>query len=430
MFPVTDPPPIDVQREFAAMRADLRAIRTTMQDGWMDEERARQVRAVVQDTLADSATRTSFGDAGWTVSYDSGATLRSGDGAMGANFTVLEQVRFVCSSAYGPPDGSGESNTRWGLENRRTNLTLQGTLLDPSVTYLALLSYQSQADRFVQVPDTLRPMYAQLAKDLGEGWRAVVGLQNVPWDLESDFFGSSRLTTGDYSVFNYRFGAGKQPGVTLRRQGESARFSAGTFSQLNVRADGGWNSDEYLSFAVAGRGELKFGGDWQRLSWMSGTPRDDPAVVLGLGGCMSNGRAQNPQPPGSLATPSAQGVTADVRASMHGTTLIAQYAWMRDPVGAPELGWYHGINLQASAYLTESVEAFAQAGWMGDVPVEWIAQAGANLFLAGTHVKLTMKVIVPFGGGDVNGIREISGGLGIAAADNNASFVSQLQLMY
>jgi hypothetical protein len=67
---------------------------------------------------------------------------------------------------------------------------------------------------------------------------------------------------------------------------------------------------------------------------------------------------------------------------------------------------------------------------MGDVPVEWIAQAGANLFLAGTHVKLTLKVIVPFGGGDVNGIREISGGLGIAAADNNASFVSQLQLMY
>ena len=143
---------------------------------------------------------------------------------------------------------------------------------DEHATYLALLSYQSQADRFLQVPDTLRPMYAQLAKDLGDGWRTVVGLQNVPWDLESDFFGSSRLTTGDYSVFNYRFGAGKQPGVTVRRQGESARFSAGTFSQLNVRADGGWDSDEYLSFAVAGRGELKFGGDWRQLSWMSGTP--------------------------------------------------------------------------------------------------------------------------------------------------------------
>ena len=60
MFPVPDPPPIDVQRELAAMRADLRAIRTQMQDGWLDEERARQVRAVVQDALADSATRTSF----------------------------------------------------------------------------------------------------------------------------------------------------------------------------------------------------------------------------------------------------------------------------------------------------------------------------------------------------------------------------------
>jgi hypothetical protein len=429
IFPA-DPPPVDVQRELAAMRAELAAIRAQAQDGWMDGERARQVRAVVEDALADSATRASMGDAGWTVSYDSGATIRSGDGALSANFTVLEQVRFVYSSAYGPADGSGDSNTRWGLENRRTNLTMQGHLVDPSITYLALLSYQSQADRFVQVPDTLRPMYAQLAKDLGDGWRTVVGLQNVPWDLESDFFGSSRLTTGDYSVFNYRFGAGKQPGVTLGRQGESARFSAGTFSQINVRADGGWNSDEYLSFAVAGRGELKFGGEWQQLSWMSGTPRDEPAVVLGLGGCMSNGRAQNPQPPGSLATPSAQGLTADVRASLRGTTLIAQYAWMRDPVGAPELGWYHGLNLQASAFVAGGVEAFAQASWMGDVPVEWIAQAGANLFLAGTHVKLTLKVIVPFGGGDVNGIREISGGLGIAAADNNASFVSQLQLMY
>jgi hypothetical protein len=41
-----------------------------------------------------------------------------------------------------------------------------------------------------------------------------------------------------------------------------------------------------------------------------------------------------------------------------------------------------------------------------------------------------VKAIVPFGGGDVNGIREIAGGLGVASRDNNASLVTQLQLSY
>ena len=110
IFPA-DPPPVDVQRELAAMRAELAAIRCRMQDGWMDGERARQVRAVVEDALADSATRASFGDAGWTVSYDSGATIRSGDGAMSANFTVLEQVRFLVDAV--PAHPSATASTAW-----------------------------------------------------------------------------------------------------------------------------------------------------------------------------------------------------------------------------------------------------------------------------------------------------------------------------
>jgi hypothetical protein len=67
---------------------------------------------------------------------------------------------------------------------------------------------------------------------------------------------------------------------------------------------------------------------------------------------------------------------------------------------------------------------------MSDVPVEWIAQFGANWFIDGQRVRLTSKVVVPFGGGDVNGIRFIAGGLGILTADNNASFVAQLQVMF
>jgi hypothetical protein len=57
------PPPVDVDRELAAMRAELSEIRASMRDGWLDEVRAEQVRAIVRDALADSSVRTSFSEA-------------------------------------------------------------------------------------------------------------------------------------------------------------------------------------------------------------------------------------------------------------------------------------------------------------------------------------------------------------------------------
>ncbi len=413
------------------MRADLAAIRAQQRDGWMDAARAEQVRAIVRDALADSATRASFLAAEWTVGYDGGSFVRSADGATSIKVGVMNQVRFVCNSAGGTPVPGYDTETRWGMENRRVNITVSGNVVDPSVSYMCLVAYQSQADRFVAEPGIVRPMYSWIAKDFGHGWTGTVGLQNVPWDLESTFFGSSRLTSGDYSVFNYRFGAGKQPGATIRWQGASLRTVAGVFSQLNSLATG-WNARENLSFAVASRTELKIGADWKQLEWMSGSPADAPGLVAGLGLCMSNGRAQNPQsaPPLGEATPSAQGVTVDLRAVLGGTNLIGQFAYMRDPVGGRELGWFPGMNLQASTFLSGTLEAFAAGAWMDDVPVEWIAEAGVNLYLRGRAAKLTVKAVVPFGDGRVGGIREIAGGLGIAQANNNASFVAQLQMMY
>ena len=119
-----------------------------------------------------------------------------------------------------------------------------------------------------------------------------------------------------------------------------------------------------------------------------------------------------------------------VRVLLGGTRIQAQGVWMRDPAGGPELTWYPGANLQVTTFVADRVEPFMEACWMGDVPVEWIAQAGLNFYIDGDRVKITSKCVVPFGGGNVNGIRRIAGGLGIAGADNNASFITQLQLSF
>jgi hypothetical protein len=434
VFPVPDPPPIDVQRELAAMRADLRAIRAQMQDGWLDEERARQVRAVVQDALADSATRTSFlakeWDAGYAEGDDGGAYFRARDGSATMRLSGMVQSRFVAASAYGPDTPTTpQANSRWGFETKTIFLAIAGQVLDPSFTYVAVIAYTSQTNRFIVIPGQYRVPYASVRKALDERSGISVGLLNVPWDIESDYLGSSTLTSGDFSIFNYRFGAGKNPGALADYAGDFLRVKAGVFNQLGSVSPQ-WDSLTNLSFCVAARAEAKWGVDWNAIGAMSRPGSDALGVVLGLGACMSNGRAQNPQPPGSLATPSAQGFTADARVLLHRTALIAQYAYMRDPVGGPELGWYQGINLQASSFVGPDIEPFVEACWMGDVPVEWIAQAGLNWYAGSNRVKVTLKSVVPFGGGNVNGIRSIAGGLGIAALDNNASFVAQMQVKF
>jgi hypothetical protein len=425
-----EPEPIDVEREIAALRAEVAAIRSQWREGWQDEARAAEVRGIVRDALADSSTRASFRGDGWSTGYDRGFFVRSADGCWSVRLNIMAQTRFVAAAASGPGGTAAIDQTRWGFETRRLNIGLGGTIVDPSLSYEFLFSDQSQTDRFISVPNTLRPLYAWVCKDFGHGWSATVGLQNVPWDIESTMFGSSRLMTGDYSIFNYRFGVGKQPGASVRHRNDSVRTVAGIYTQAGDLTLG-WDDPANLSFVFATRTEVKWGADWSELEVESSAPGDVPGFIAGLGFMWSGARGTNPQPPTStLATPAAAGFTADARAVLGGTTLIGQFALMRDAVGSPELGWTCGANAQASAYLTTQLEAFAEGSWTDDVPVPWIAQAGVNLHLDPRVLKLTCKVIVPFGPGDVNGIRAIAGGLGIAQADNDASFVAQLQVNY
>jgi hypothetical protein len=358
MFLLPDLPPADAQRELAAMRAELAQIRAQARDAWLDEAPAEEIRAIVRDALADSDSRTSFRDERWnsalTSGPDGGVTIGAAGGSASMRILTMTQTRFVAASAYGQPTSGGPiDDTRWGFESKTVMVALSGHVVDPSITYFAVAAYTSQSNRFILVPGEYRLVYARFRKDLGDGWGVAADVINVPWDIESDFIGSSFLTTGDYSIFNYRFGAGKQPGVAAGWSGSWFRATAGVFNQLNALSLG-WDAAQNLSFAVAGRAEAKWGISWDQLSRLSARPGSAHGFVLGLGACMSNGRGQNPQPPAApLATPSAQGFTADARVLLGEATLVAQYAYMRDPVGAPVLGWNQGVNVQASAFIAQ-----------------------------------------------------------------------------
>ncbi|NBQ14548.1 MAG: hypothetical protein EBU31_08065, partial [Proteobacteria bacterium] len=102
-----------------------------------------------------------------------------------------------------------------------------------------------------------------------------------------------------------------------------------------------------------------------------------------------------------------------MRTTLSGTTLIAQFALMKDPAGLQTLEWASGINMQGSTFITDDFQVFAEGSWMDTADVPWIAQVGANVYFAERKVKFTNRIIVPFGSGDINGIREVAGGFGL-----------------
>jgi hypothetical protein len=94
------PESITIQGEIAAMRAELASIRAAQQESWVTQERATQIRAVVQDVLADSATRESFRTDGAQCGYDHGSFIRSSASGISSN-SLLNYETKRCESQVG-----------------------------------------------------------------------------------------------------------------------------------------------------------------------------------------------------------------------------------------------------------------------------------------------------------------------------------------
>ena len=144
----------DYQAEIAELRAQLAELKSQNGDKWLTEERAAEIKSLVKDVLADAETRTSLQGAGATSGYDNGFFIGSADGNFRLKFNALEQIRFTYNSRNSAQDGNqnatvfGQPNNEWGFENRRTQLTFSGNVVDPSFTYMARFNYGSTGDPY------------------------------------------------------------------------------------------------------------------------------------------------------------------------------------------------------------------------------------------------------------------------------------------
>ena len=440
----------DTATQISELKAEIAALKGNQGEQWLTEQRADQIRGVVQDVLADSNTRSSFQQAGGaTAGYNNGFFISSADGNYSLKINALEQVRFVWNNTYqsktsgGAPDGNDAN--QWGFENRRTQAFFSGNVVDPSWKYLVGIAYDSQSDPYVSNGDgdpAFNLYYAMVTKTFGDGFSVSVGQMNVPFTVESNLFNAGSTQMGDYSIFEYMFGAGQQVGAMAKLEKDAFRVSGGWYNIVQTDVSGtigqSWDNADNQSIAIASRAEYKVAGTWDQFSKESSFKGEEFGLLIGGGVIWQNGRAQNSD---STYNANPLGLTADAQAKFGGFNLIGQFLWQDGYPGTDSSSSVWGFNVQGGAFVTEDLEVFGawayadtagDGGGTGSFGTTNYLQTGANWYFAKNSIKATVMGIIPLNNdaAQAGNLRGFEGGVGLTGEDNNFSLVCQLQVMF
>ena len=429
----------DTATQISELKAEIAALKGTQGEQWLTEQRADQIRGVVQDVLADSNTRSSFQQAGGaTAGYNNGFFISSADGNYSLKINALEQVRFVWNNTY---QDTKDQNS-WGFENRRTQAFFSGNVVDPSWKYLVGMAYDAQNDPYNADAGNFNLYYAMVTKSFGDGFSVSVGQMNVPFTVESNLFNAGSTQMGDYSIFEYMFGAGQQVGAMAKLEKDAFRVSGGWYNIVQTDVSGtigqSWDNADNQSIAIASRAEYKVAGTWDQFSKESSFKGEEFGLLIGGGVIWQNGRAQNSD---STYNANPLGLTADAQAKFGGFNLIGQFLWQDGYPGTDSSSSVWGFNVQGGAFVTEDLEVFGawayadtagDGGDTGSFGTTNYLQTGANWYFAKNSIKATVMGIIPLNNdaAQAGNLRGFEGGVGLTDSDNNFSLVCQLQVMF
>jgi len=463
----------DYQAEIAQLRAELAEMKAQNGDKWLTEERAAEIKGLVKDVLADAETRTSLQQTAATSGYDNGFFIGSADGNFKLKINALEQIRWTYNNQNADQDGAvpgeafGNPNTEWGFENRRTQLTFSGNVVDPSFTYMARFNYGSTTDPYTPNPNVMVLQDAWFNKDFGGGLSVKVGQFKTPFMAESLRNDGDQLTA-ERSTIDYIFSPGYQQGIM-------ATYSADMFRVMGSYANGprgqnqNWATGN-TSFNFAVRGEIKLMGNWNEFSSESATKSDETGLVVGGAFMYYNNRGieNNPYNPSvvDIAYQSAGASSGNIYWTVDSTfkwsglsvmgafvmqnynqNTVFPFFGVGDGVGSQN---QYGLVVQAGYRLTDAIEAFGRYEWYdvmesgnflvdGQKDVNNILTFGVNVY-AMSNVKWTTQVGISLGNMQTidgfNGSDRMTGAgwrdnLGTPGEDDTqVNVISQLQVSF
>lgn len=430
-----DPPPsTDETAQLRAVVADLQnqvdALKAQSNENWLTQQRAAEIRGLVQDVLADADTRASLLQSGAVAGWDKGFFVSDSAGNYVLKVAGQIQERFV----YNHQDSSPTDDNRSGFEVRRAKLILSGNVVDPSWNY----ELQFATDRTtgaVSLEDA-----GWIMKDFGDGVKLWVGQMKAPF-LREEVLSSRRLFAVERSLVNSQFTAGTVQGAEIGWEGDQLHVY-GMFHDGNKSLNTAWSVED-TEYAFSGRAEFLVNGKWDNVKDYTSFKDEGSNIVIGGAANYSRqefGTGHNlPAPDFNNAEVDNLGLTADVTIDFGGANLSGAvfYRNLQTNTGTPadfDLNQW-GVLVRGGFFITDKWELYGQYEW-GDLDIPGIANLsvvtiGANYYWAKHNLKWQNDV--GYGINSVNGAwAQDSAGWRADAPGQDGQIVirSQIQLLF
>jgi hypothetical protein len=411
-----------LRNEIASLRAEIATLR--QDDNWLNEQRADEIRGLVQDVLADADTRSSLMANGLTAGYDNGFMLGSEDGNFKLKINGQMQVRFNFRSV--DDDGGSIDSTRWGFENTRTKLIFSGHVGSPQWMYYIEGDFGGEYTSSTSSFGTFTLQDAWIGYDMGNGWTLLMGQMKVPVLREWIVKSSNQLAIERSNVAYLSPAASRTQGVAVDYKADQWHFTvayvdgAGTANTAALAED--------TEFALAGRAEFLFQGNWDQFSDFSSAPGSETGILAGFGGHYQIAE---------YGTPTADELevivlTGDVSVEGDGWNVFGALIYqMLDDDATIDVDTF-GFVVQGGMFFTDSLEGFARYEWFdfdtSGVDELSIITVGVNHYY-GNNVKATVDV--GFATDTVSGSTAVTGFTDdIGTNDGQIVIRSQLQLTF
>ncbi len=353
-----------------------------------------EVRAVVAEMLADAQNRSSL-LAGGNGGHDGNFYLADDAGNFRLNISGQMQFRYLLNFR---DEDSNEDDFDGGFQTRRTKLAFSGHVINPNWTYKVEGAFDRDGGAFV-LED------AFVGYNFGNGFRVKMGQFKAPF-LREELVSSRYQLAAERSVMNEVFNQDRSQGIELRYEQEAwramAAFTDGFGSDntdFNSAAEAGW--------ALTGRFEYKFAGDWK--DFEDFTSKSGQQFSALLGAAVHYQQSRNTGMPTDVDT---NYLTYTVDLSFEGDSwnfygaFVGNNVDMQGPTGAadPDSTDNFGFVIQGGYRFAQNTELFAR--WdsvlldedtvaSGEDNFNFLT-VGVNQYYAGHAAKATLDFVYAF----------------------------------
>ena len=386
--PATEGTNDDLAKRLAAAEAKIAAMEAGQNQTWLTEQRATEIRGLVQDVLADADTRASLLQAGGTAGYDHGFVISDPGNNWLLRTNFLMQQRFI----YDFRDDSGAPGTidtnRSGFENTRSKFILSGHVVNPDWYYLVDTNLGSNGE------GREGKLNGYLGHNYGNGWKVQMGTMKLPI-LREELVDSQYQLAVERSNLNYIYTGGYADGIMAIDSCDQWQFMVMYSDGINT-GNTVWNAYD-TEYAMTGRFEWKASGTWDQFKDFTSAPGDPNGILLGGAIHYQDGEYGTPATETQVTI-----LTGDISVEMGRFNAYGAVIWNDINSNAPGTSSFNpiGFLVQGGFYLNNRWELFGRYEW-SDFDVSGaddlsILTGGVNYYFAGQNAKWTTDIAYSF----------------------------------